>query len=494
MSSEALLPCFNKERKFILTVWICFIAIATVSLFNHELWRDEWQAWLIVKSSPDLTSLLQKIRYEGHPVLWYLLLWLVQKISVDPGSMQILHLAIAVTSALAWIRFAPFNKLQRTLFIFGYFPLFEFTVISRNYGLGMLLLFLFLTCYTYRRNNYLLMAVLLALLMQTNLFAMIIAVALAFGISLKTFLQRKNSPIKFNQWMPAILILASGILVCYFTVRPPADQHFGHWRESFSWGDVRNTFPAVGKGMIPIPKLQFHFWNTNIINNFKMQLVLALVTLIVCLFILFRKRWVLITFIIGSLMLLTFFYLKNFTFFRHTGSIYIFFISCLWLMQAESGFKTSLANRIRSLLVCFIFMAHVFAAIIAVTTDLHQPFTAAKATTEYIRKNHLDSLRIVGDPDFIMISISGYLDKPVYQLRTGKTATFVVWDKSRIKSATEQQLIEKAEQYSLQQKKEVLLIFSYKIQNSYPSVKFLEQFTESIQQDEVYYLYHLQSN
>jgi len=67
-----------------------------------------------------------------------------------------------------------------------------------------------------------------------------------------------------------------------------------------------------------------------------------------------------------------------------------------------------------------------------------------------------------------------------------------VWDKSRIRSVTEDQLIATAEQFAAEQKKDVLLILSYKIQNSYPSVRFLDSFTESIQADEVFYLYYLQ--
>jgi len=38
-----------------------------IGVYNHEPWRDEFQAYLIARSSHSLGELFQNIKYEGHP-------------------------------------------------------------------------------------------------------------------------------------------------------------------------------------------------------------------------------------------------------------------------------------------------------------------------------------------------------------------------------------------------------------------------------------------
>jgi hypothetical protein len=496
MITQAVLPSFPKEKKFILITWICFIAIAGFAMLQHELWRDEWQAWLIVKNSPDLPSLFQKIRYEGHPALWFLLLWLVQRISDDAASMQILHFLIAASTVFVWLRFAPLSKLLRALFVFGYFPLFEFTVISRNYGLGLLLLFLFLTCYSYRRNDIVLQSILLALMMQTNLFAFLIAAAMSFRVVLTAFINRKTYQVKSSRYVAALIIIASGVTCCYFTVRPPADHFFGYLRESFNWKDAKSALPLFWQGMVPVPKPELHFWNTNVLLEMKMRFALYL-ALIVGLLIIFRKNTrILATFLVGAILISILLYLKNLHFIRHTGSFYLLFIACIWLLYSESfndtlQLKKMIIKGISNLLIISIFITHIIGAAFAIAIDWIKPFTAAAATAKYIRDNQLDSLPLAVENDFIAISITGYLDKPAYQLKTGKVADYVTWNKSRMKTIPEDEVLRRAEAYSISEKKPVLLVSSYKIEPGNTTATFLKAFTQAIQGDEIYYLYKI---
>ena len=53
-----------------------FIAFALVSLtftLLHEQWRDELQAWIIARDL-SFPKMVYQMRYEGHFVLWSLLL------------------------------------------------------------------------------------------------------------------------------------------------------------------------------------------------------------------------------------------------------------------------------------------------------------------------------------------------------------------------------------------------------------------------------------
>ena len=54
--------------------------------------------------------------------------------------MQVVHLLIATASVTLVALRAPFTWLQKALLAAGYFTVFEYGVISRNYALGVLLL------------------------------------------------------------------------------------------------------------------------------------------------------------------------------------------------------------------------------------------------------------------------------------------------------------------------------------------------------------------
>ena len=72
------------------------------------MWRDELQAWLLVRDSTNLISLSENLKYEGHPGLWYFILFPLTRFSSNPSSMQILHLLISTSSGYVLFKWSPF--------------------------------------------------------------------------------------------------------------------------------------------------------------------------------------------------------------------------------------------------------------------------------------------------------------------------------------------------------------------------------------------------
>jgi len=124
-----------------------FAILGLIGILHHEMWRDEMQAWLLAKDSPSLGALYQNTVYEGHPLLWHLCLYGLAKISHNPRIMQGFHLLISISSFALIVKTSPFSWLQKRLFGFSYFIFYEYSVISRSYALGVLLVFLFCTIY-----------------------------------------------------------------------------------------------------------------------------------------------------------------------------------------------------------------------------------------------------------------------------------------------------------------------------------------------------------
>src|SRR5262245_41361569 len=129
--------------------WVALGVFALVTAFGiraHTLWFDELQAWNIARASGSLGDLAHNLRYEGHPILWYLPLFALTRVTGNPHAMQVLQWLIAVaTSALVVFR-APFRLVVRVALLAGYFLAFEYGVFSRSYGLGALLLVWALVC------------------------------------------------------------------------------------------------------------------------------------------------------------------------------------------------------------------------------------------------------------------------------------------------------------------------------------------------------------
>ncbi|MBF0321264.1 MAG: hypothetical protein HQL01_15855, partial [Nitrospirae bacterium] len=196
---------------------LSFMALGIFNIMHHEMWRDELEAWMMARDASTIAELFNNIRYQGHPALWFLSLYALARITPDPLIMQCFHLALAVGVVYVVLRYAPFTKFQRVLFIFGYYPFYEYCVISRNYSYGLLLLLIFLSMFRNGIKNYIGLSIVLFLLCQSNPYGAVIAIALALLLIFDLiFLREDATPISPQmKWKFAvgILIFICGLLI-----------------------------------------------------------------------------------------------------------------------------------------------------------------------------------------------------------------------------------------------------------------------------------------
>lgn len=143
------------------------------------------------RDSRSTLELINNTRYEGHPILWNYLLYLITRFSANPFWMQFFHIVISSFVVFIFLKKAPFNWLFKALFIFGYFMLFEYNLISRNYILGVLFLFLAATQFENRKLKFTLICFYLALACNIHLMFSVIAFALFLLLVLKS-IKTKN--------------------------------------------------------------------------------------------------------------------------------------------------------------------------------------------------------------------------------------------------------------------------------------------------------------
>lgn len=160
-----------------LGVLIAYVAAIVVGSTYHEPWRDEVVAMSVARDSPTLADLWTSLRFEGHPILWYLCLRVA--CAALGSTLALPALSILFASASAWLllRYCPLPLWFLALWLASYYPLFQYAVVWRSYGLSMLLLFTFCALYTQRRSGPVAMGVVLALLANTTWFGLVLALA-----------------------------------------------------------------------------------------------------------------------------------------------------------------------------------------------------------------------------------------------------------------------------------------------------------------------------
>ena len=146
-----------------------YTALNLVLLFHHENWRDEAQAWQIVKylSVPEIFA---QLKYEGHPFLWYLVLLPFAKLGMPFAGMGLISLACMVAAVWVILKKAPFSLPVKIVLIFGSSFVYFYPVISRSYCLIPPLLAWLAVLYPDRQDKPILYGGVLALLTQTHIY------------------------------------------------------------------------------------------------------------------------------------------------------------------------------------------------------------------------------------------------------------------------------------------------------------------------------------
>ncbi len=117
-----------------------------IGMFHHEIFLEEAQQLTIGRDSNSIADVFKNMLYEGHVTLrWGIrCFFLSHALHLHRAQiyMQLFHLLVINTTVFIFLRYAPFDLPVKTLVIFGCYFLFVYSLISRNYALGILLLFI----------------------------------------------------------------------------------------------------------------------------------------------------------------------------------------------------------------------------------------------------------------------------------------------------------------------------------------------------------------
>ncbi len=484
-----------------------FFSLGLIGILRHSMWRDEINVWLIARDSSSVMELFQNIKYEGHPGLWYICLYILNLLTSNPIAMQFFHLAIATAVITIFLYFSPFLRWQKILFCFGYLPFYEYLLISRNYAIGVLLIFTFCALFPTRQRSYFLLALTLFALANANAYGLIISISLGLMLGLDYLLNRqteKRSLVSQNNLIISAVIFILGIITSLAQLIPPADSNLAGgasgWVLNFNFQRLTEVLTTIWNGyvVVIVPGKQ----------EITMFAIISTGLLIFTLLSLIRQPIILFLYSFGTFSILFFSYLKFIGGPRHHGNLYILLVAVLWLASyypannlylenlAFKLFKQpaqrliGFASQYRKAFFSVLLSAQLAAGIVAFTRDIIIPLSASRETARFIHQQHLDQILLVGSKDYAVSPIGGYLNRKIYYPEIKDMGSFVLFNQKR-QEVNAIAVLEQVNFLLKQNNPQILLILNYELDMANPDLNIaaIANFTNSFMSDEKYYLY-----
>ncbi|HEY4064854.1 MAG TPA: hypothetical protein VGM30_23285 [Puia sp.] len=429
--------------RLVLPLLFLYLLITLLALSHHELALEEAQFFLFGRDSDSLSSLYHNMQYEGHPRLWCSLLFLIyHHITTAIAGMQALHLLVTTATVFLFLRYAPFSVLHKVLVIGGYYFLFEYDILSRNYALGIL--FLFICCMLLRdpRKNLFWIGGMLVLLCNTHLFFSFGAIGIFVYL---LFEYGRAGKILSPSFLGFTILAAAGVLSALVQARISAPDYILPARPE-EWLSAKNrsaAYYALIRGWLPIPKVEGgNFWNSFWLDDHNIGWVLrdGLFVFFLVLPVLILKKYepALLFYGVSLAVLLTFFIVHPISAARYFGIGFVFFLAACWIADPGSGdflslkhladmpvVRRGLRGAIYALLVL-----QVLVGVYALQQDFSRPFSQAKNAVSYIRAQGLDRQEIVVDGYIAGPALSVYLGKKIFYLDIGQKGSYCIWIRS----------------------------------------------------------------
>jgi hypothetical protein len=420
-----------------------FFVLSFVGILHHEPWRDELQAWMVASDAHSLPELFQNVKYEGHPALWYIVLFAVTRVSDTPFAMAVVHILISTLTIAVFAGYTVLPRPPKVLFAFGYAAFFEFNLISRGYALGLLFVMAFCALYPQRDRRLVQCALVLALMANTSPFGLMLSLALGAHV-LFDHLARFGRTASYRRVAAAVGLLLAGWILSVVQIYPEADSSFpvSYASGGFALKRLGFALSRILTSYLPLPDFsQPHFWNRTVFSGWA---VLAQVALSLALFLVFtagflRKRRLALLYVGGTVLMLAFVYQTRLAFHRYGLHLFVLLVTCFCLEPCcEDDLRTPWLRRVSERvrpwagrLFIALLAGGVYAGVGAYLEDLARPFSASTEAAAFLRAKGVADLEIVGYADYIVSPLAALLGKRIYYPQRADYGRFIVWNRGR---------------------------------------------------------------
>lgn len=387
------------------------------------MWRDEVRAFSVATHARSWLDLLGSIHQDGHPIIWYAILRLGYAATHSTLVLPVASLLIAWTAAFLILRFAPFPVWTRMLAVFGAFLGHEFSVVSRNYGIGVLLMVVACIFFPTRRERPIRLGIVLALLANTSVHAAVAALLLGFvwvGADLLNPSTRRA--LARPAYLAAIAIVGAGTAFGLWSARVPPDMAYAVTLSQLlphNWGAIPLD-PAAGLMGFQLANIAAAGelpWVRVGIDPTLASRVIVDVALLGIAWSLRRNPICLAAALLAVLAFELIFRVAYSGALRHEGILAFLLISLVWIACGESGTRRE-ARRSMALGLLPLLVFQTAALPVITHRTLMYPTSSSKAFGALINRTPAWRKAILaGEPDYMMEPLPYYVANGVFMPR-----------------------------------------------------------------------------
>ncbi len=462
---------YISRHKTALILTLIYAALISFISAHHEVWRDEVEALSTVIGSQSLVDAFINLRNYGHPYLWYLILYLAFKITHVFVVLKIMHILIAVSAIYIFLLKAPFDWFQKILFMFGYFPFYQYAVVNRDYVLGMFLLFLLCSLFKQRFKKSILFGIVVFFLANTVIHALIIALSVTlswvaeyFYLRCKRSEEKDIDPRSFNA---GILIALSGIVLSLICTWPnkTATQAVNLYHLDLLTS-ITTVIRAIAKPLVsPCETFSILFLHT-IFSSLCLPVFFSSCVIWLLYAYLLRKPFILIIFLLSTMGIQLFFSLIYPGLIYHLGFLYLLIITALWMDAAENNsgktlyrLPASVALRLPYFIFVFLATVQILLAYPMVIRDLDGDFSSSKRFGDFIKSHQeFKNAIILSEPDFFAEAMPYYVNNLIYIPREKRFGKFVKFTTENKQTYSLEELLNTAKKLQAAYHQPVLLM------------------------------------
>jgi hypothetical protein len=409
-----------KHNTFNSIILLFYGCLVIVGLQHHELWGDELHSWNIAKGSESISALFQNTRYEGHPPFWYVCLFAITRFTHNLIALKILQAFFTIGTTAILVFKSPFSRLQKVLILCGYYFVFEYAVLSRNYMPAVF----FASCIAVLDNKHTkIYYLLLFLLSNVHLIGLLLAISIHVAWCYEKIKSDRKSIISL---LPGFLIF----IPSFYFIFPPQDSQMNldFWIERWKPQQLYFFVTVILKSLFPFPdSTNPHWWNTNILLDhdtiaFRIISFLVFIFLLTAIFFLLKKNRIALIILVVNLCLtgiVSLVFPLNTA--RYTGFIFIGYLIAIW-------FALNRGQSVNNSLVYLILMLQIPAACFAFTSDYRHEFSSAEKIKEVFKPEIIPAGSFVATDYWSLNNLSAYMDSAFYTVELHRKISFLIWN------------------------------------------------------------------
>lgn len=436
------------ERRF---AWLALIAFAVgtaVLCSLHEPWHDELQAWRIALESRDLRDLLVNLRYEGHPPLFYAALRLIGFVSSSWTAAVVVHWMVACASAWVVLFLAPFTRLQRVLIICGYFVAYEYAVIVRPYGAGMLCALAACAAWCAPRRRIRTAIILLVLLANSSALGLVLSIPIGLAMLVDSVTTGGSTwwqvPANRRRAAAALALSLGTLLMVALLVMPPSDALYKGsigmplrerlWALGIAFSTPARVF-APFAATVADGSTAWSSWAFEPARRAQVVAtnVAALLVVIAGAVVTSRRLSAFVLWLVACGVLLAFFSLIYLGSMRHHAHLVTAFLAAAWLAYAPRaelqsdplGRRTLALERWRARILTTMLIPMAIVTVQVGLAELRQPFSDASAVAALIASGPYRDAPVVGMSYPWSQPVAALLGRGIYIPAEARLSTFV---------------------------------------------------------------------